>query len=91
MKMIGELTVWLMVYASDPNTNKLYEIEDTKISIVSCETSEAECVADKCAELQRPRIIKAVGVKRGDWMLSVKCQLEHEEATPALLEKPEEP
>lgn len=87
--MIGELTVWLMIYASDPNTKTRYEIEDREISIVSCETSEAECIADKCAELQRPWIIKAAGVKRGDWILDVRCQLEHEEATPALLEKPE--
>ena len=89
--MIGELTVWLMIYASDPNTNKIYEIEDKQIPIVSCETSIPECVADKCAELQRPWIIKAVGVKRGDWILSVRCQIEHEEATPATIETPEEP
>lgn len=83
--MIGELTLWLMVIASDPTTQKRYEVEDKEIPITECETED--CVSDKCIEAQRPWIKKAVGVRRGEWVLSVRCQLEHSEGEPASLQE----
>ena len=76
--MIGELTIWLMVYASDPNTRKTYLIEDKK------EPGIEVCVFDSIEWLK-----KGLKVKRGDWILSVRCDLEHEEGHPASFKPPE--
>lgn len=86
--MIGELTVWLMVYASDPNTRKQYEIEDRKIPITDC--VDEECISKRCLDAQKPWIAKALTVRRGEWVLSIHCQLEHSEETPASFNKDEE-
>lgn len=78
--MVGELAIWLMVIAVDPDHHS-HKIEDKE------EATIEECMADQAEWLKR-----GMKVKRGDWILSVRCDLEHSEGDPASLkeEVPEE-
>jgi len=80
--MIGEVAVWLMVIATDPDSGNQYTVDDTEIKQTE-ECYTPECLSNKCVDAQHVWIEKALKVTRGTWILNAACQIEHVEGRPA--------
>ncbi len=80
--MIGEVAVWLMVIAIDPDSGNKYTVDDTEIKQTE-ECYSPECLSNKCIDAQHVWIEKALKVTRGTWILNAACQIEHAEGRPA--------